>query len=83
MLYRREFATLGDAAFVLAPFRAPLLPHRIRACQTGRGILHPTHHRPALRKAAGGSAQSFDMIAVQPAGSLREISRPPRFKKGG
>lgn len=83
MLYRREFATLGDAAFALAPFRAPLLPHRIRACQSGRDVRHLTYHRPALRKAAGGSAQSFDMIAVQPAGSPREISRPPRFEKGG
>lgn len=79
MLYRRDFATLGGAAFMQTPFRAPMLPRRIRTSHPGRNVLRLTNHRSAT----GESANSSDMIAVQPAGSPREISRPPRFEKGG
>jgi hypothetical protein len=83
MLYHRDFATLAGAACARAALRASLLTYASRDFHIDRDARAFADPCSLHGAAAGKGAKSFAMINVQPAGSSREISRPPRFEKGG
>lgn len=91
MLYREELATRGDAVFSRMVAHAPRLSYQTQMPGARKGIPTATDHRLArdegmcfpFNAAASERAQSSDMFTVQPTGSQREKSRPPREKNGG